>query len=158
VGQCFPQTHKQKNVQEGKKGEKGWGNKRKPSGHWGCGSRHHRTNIECTQSVLLSEMHLQIEKKQGNERSRSEEEKWIHHRTDIDHIIKQTPITSSNRHRSHHQTDTDHIIKQTPITSSNKHRHTVAQMHTPICLNANFSLYAFCLLYTGHGVANVLQL
>jgi hypothetical protein len=96
VSQCFPQTHKQKNVHKGKKGEKGWGNKRKPSGHWGCGSRHHRTNIECTQSVLLSEMHLQIEKKQENERSKSEEETRIHHRTDTDYIINQTPTHCSS--------------------------------------------------------------
>ena len=88
-------------------------------------------------------------------------------------------ITFDGVEEQTHRTDTDYMYML--ITSSNRHRRSVAQMHTPICLNANFSLcvfcllhtghgkkigkkigvqanYVFCLLHTGHGVANVLQL
>ena len=107
----FRKLTSKKNVQKGKKGEKGWGNKRKPSGHWGCGSRHRRTNIECTQSVLLSEMHLQIEKK--NKKMKDLDQKKRH-----GYMIEQTPITFCSfffvllhprRYCIHHRTDTDYI-------------------------------------------------
>ena len=58
-------------------------------------------------------------------------------------------ITFDGVEEQTHRTDTDYMYML--ITSSNRHRRSVAQMHTPTCLNANFSLCVFCLLHTGHG-------
>jgi hypothetical protein len=90
-------------------------------------------------------------KKQENERSRSEEETWIHHRTDTDYIIKQTPPLCSLDAYANLFERQFFSLCFLPFA----HRTWKTKLVKKIGVQTN---YVFCLLHTGHGVANVLQL